>query len=948
MALRAVLAAALVCVVPSSAQAATIPVTTGTDGIAGDGLCTLREAISSANSDTAVGGCPAGSGADEVAIPALKVTLTANPAASDTIATGDLDLTGVVTVRGAGVAQTTVDGARKDRVFDVAAGATATVSNLTVTRGEVPAANPGASIFGEFGDSVFAGAGFPGQDGGGIRNRGTLTVTDAAIVDNRAGAGGPGGTAVGGDCSVPGVCNGTPGGDGDGGTGGPGGRGGGIASVGDPLPAVLTVRRTRVVGNQGGAGGRGGDGFGGAGDDALPGGQDGGDATGGGGGAGGAGGGIWAGGALTVSASTLADNRAGVGGRGGDATGGDAGDGGNNPSNGGTGGTAGSGPGGTGGAGGGVDAAAAATIEDSALSGNAAGPGGQSGNAFAGDGGNGVGTGKGGPGAIGAAGLGGAGGAGGAVRGSSLTLRRLLLGGNSTGSGGDGGNGTGGTPGTPLAFDSQGRVITGGGFGGDGGTSGSGGALSGAGTVADSTLHGNSTASGGHGGDGSVAPIFASNGGGGSVGSGGGASHAAGTLALNRVTVTANSLGAAGSPGTASGVPAGSSGAPGAGPALHHGGGQTILADSIVAESGASACSGSIDDGGNNFRFPASSCPGFTQDPQLGPLAGNGGATQTRALAPTSPAINRASCSGTDQRRVARPAGAQCDSGAYEFAPPVVSGDAAIGVTGTTATLRAGVNPNARPTTVRFEYGPTLALGSATAQTSVPVGVSAVTIAVPVLGLTPLTTYHFRAIATNGDGSTTGPDGSFTTGLPPQSGPTTDEFETAVTQELADVIAALRRLGTAALGRTGTFSFVATVPGGGVMAVTITAPNATLSTARTVLVGKARKTFSSAGSKRIRIKLTRKGRRLMQKTRRRVKLKVTTTFTPTGGRAIKRTKTFKLRRRSPRAHAGRSSAAAPWRDTDPAPPTTGPRQLARSCSCRHRERRVDLGLDVSA
>ena len=499
-----------------------------------------------------------------------------------------------------------------------------------------------------------------------------------------------------------------------------------------------------------------------------------------------------------------------------------------------------------------------------------------------------------GPGAIGLANAGGNGGGAGAIRGSGLTLRRLLLSGNSTGAGGNGGNGTGGTPGTPLDLDSQGNVITGGGFGGFGGTSGSGGALSGAGTVADSTLHGNRVGNGGQGGNGSVAPIFASNGDGGSVGLGGGVSHAAGTLALNRVTVTANSLGSAGGPGNASGVPAGSSGGPGAAPALHHGGGQTILADSIVAESGASACSGAIDDGGNNFRFPASSCPGFTQDPQLGPLANNGGATQTRALASTSPAINRTSCSGADQRRVARPAGAQCDSGAYEFAPPVVSGDVAIDVTGTTATLRAGVNPNARPTTVRFEYGPTLALGSATVATPVPAGVSAVTMAVPVVGLTPLTTYHFRAVATNGDGSTIGPDGTFTTGLPP--GPTTEEFETAVTQELADVVAALRRLGTARLGQTGRFSFVATVPGGGVMAVTIIAPNATLSAARRVLVGKARKTFSSAGSKRIKVKLTRKGRRLMRKTRRRVKLKVTTTFTPTGGRAIKRTKTFRLRR----------------------------------------------------
>jgi CSLREA domain-containing protein len=139
MALRAVIAAALVLVVPASARAASIPVTTGSDGIVDDGQCTLREAVNSANNDIAVGGCPA----------------------RDTIATGDLDIFGALTVRGAGAGQTTVDGGRKDRVFDVAVNATATISNLTVTHGEVPAAGAGSSIFGEFGDSVSAGPGFP-------------------------------------------------------------------------------------------------------------------------------------------------------------------------------------------------------------------------------------------------------------------------------------------------------------------------------------------------------------------------------------------------------------------------------------------------------------------------------------------------------------------------------------------------------------------------------------------------------------------------------------------------------------------------------------------------------------------------------------------------------------------------------------------------------------------
>jgi len=56
-----------------------IVVTTLEDGLADDGECTLREAIQSANTDTAVGGCTAGSGADTVALatPArLKVIWT--------------------------------------------------------------------------------------------------------------------------------------------------------------------------------------------------------------------------------------------------------------------------------------------------------------------------------------------------------------------------------------------------------------------------------------------------------------------------------------------------------------------------------------------------------------------------------------------------------------------------------------------------------------------------------------------------------------------------------------------------------------------------------------------------------------------------------------------------------------------------------------------------------
>ncbi len=74
------------------------------------------------------------------------------------------------------------------------------------------------------------------------------------------------------------------------------------------------------------------------------------------------------------------------------------------------------------------------------------------------------------------------------------------------------------------------------------------------------------------------------------------------------------------------------------------------------------------------------------QDPQLGPLAQNGGVTQTMLLSLGNPAINAGTNSGcptTDQRGL--PRDAQCDIGAFEYtdstAPTV------------TSILRASTNP---------------------------------------------------------------------------------------------------------------------------------------------------------------------------------------------------------------------------------------------------------------
>ena len=91
-----------------------------------------------------------------------------------------------------------------------------------------------------------------------------------------------------------------------------------------------------------------------------------------------------------------------------------------------------------------------------------------------------------------------------------------------------------------------------------------------------------------------------------------------------------------------------------------------------------SATGGGIVSGGSNLDSDSScglTAPGDSngRSALLGPLANNGGPTQTQALGAGSPAID-AVISGcpppaTDQRGVSRPQGAACDIGAFE-APP--------------------------------------------------------------------------------------------------------------------------------------------------------------------------------------------------------------------------------------------------------------------------------------
>jgi predicted outer membrane repeat protein len=100
----------------------------------------------------------------------------------------------------------------------------------------------------------------------------------------------------------------------------------------------------------------------------------------------------------------------------------------------------------------------------------------------------------------------------------------------------------------------------------------------------------------------------------------------------------------------------------------------SILADSLSGPDCATYL-GSFS-GGHNLVESSDSfacgLPMLTSDPNLGPLAHNGGYTPTLALLPGSPAIdagNDAVCPTHDQRGIIRPKGSHCDLGAYELVP---------------------------------------------------------------------------------------------------------------------------------------------------------------------------------------------------------------------------------------------------------------------------------------
>ena len=120
---------------------------------------------------------------------------------------------------------------------------------------------------------------------------------------------------------------------------------------------------------------------------------------------------------------------------------------------------------------------------------------------------------------------------------------------------------------------------------------------------------------------------------------------------------------------------------------------------------------------------------------------------------------------GVDQRGTARPQAAHCDIGAFEGAlqPPSVTGQAALSVTDTAATVGASINANGLATTYRLSYGTTASYGQETAALDLGADSAAHAVSQLLSGLAPSTTYHFQVVATNAGCTTAGPDTTFTT-----------------------------------------------------------------------------------------------------------------------------------------------------------------------------------------
>ena len=194
----------LVAVVPTVGVAATFTVNSTADAVAanpaggvcqtapGNGICTLRAAIQTANATPL---------ADTIVLPPGTYVLSIAGAGENLAATGDLDISllgNSLTITGAGAATTIIDGNAIDRVFETTLnGTNATISGVTIRNGSSNDGLGGCISIGgnttmALNNAVVTACTALGANagGGGIDVTGTLTMTNVAVTNNTSTSGG--------------------------------------------------------------------------------------------------------------------------------------------------------------------------------------------------------------------------------------------------------------------------------------------------------------------------------------------------------------------------------------------------------------------------------------------------------------------------------------------------------------------------------------------------------------------------------------------------------------------------------------------------------------------------------------------------------------------------------------------------------------------------------------
>ncbi|MBN8866883.1 MAG: CSLREA domain-containing protein [Solirubrobacterales bacterium] len=193
----------------AGASAATIDVNTTDDTMGGSPTtCSLREAITAANTNSTLDGCTLGSGADVIRLPAGTYRITIAGPGEDSNTTGDFDIKGpdALTIQPINdEARVVIDGNQLDRVFDKDSAGSLLLSQLRVTGGELTGIEDGGGIRLSVGsttlDGVTVDGNHTGYEGGGIAVYATMSMINSTLSGNRAGGNG-GGFYVPGGASV--------------------------------------------------------------------------------------------------------------------------------------------------------------------------------------------------------------------------------------------------------------------------------------------------------------------------------------------------------------------------------------------------------------------------------------------------------------------------------------------------------------------------------------------------------------------------------------------------------------------------------------------------------------------------------------------------------------------------------------------------------------------------